>query len=105
MGRSERRALQSRLEVSLLHLPKWQAQPERRGRTTWRATIKVQRLKLDSLLRDMPSLKNQIPERLLEAYRIAIFRASAQTHLPETAFPGTCPFSIDQVLDEGFFPE
>lgn len=33
MGVSERRALESRLEVLLVHLLKWRYQPERRGRS------------------------------------------------------------------------
>ena len=50
MGKGERRELENRLVVLLLHLLKWQFQPERRGKS-WRATIRIQRRDL-SLQRD-----------------------------------------------------
>ena len=42
MGRSEKRELQSRLMVLLVHLLKWKYQPARRGRS-WQLTIEGQR--------------------------------------------------------------
>jgi len=42
MGRSEKRELESRLTVLLLHLLKWKYQPNRRGRS-WNLTIKGHR--------------------------------------------------------------
>ena len=29
----------------------------------------------------------------------------AETGLPVTTFPATCPWTVDQALDEGFLPE
>jgi hypothetical protein len=39
MGRSEKRELESRLEVLIMHLLKWQFQPNLRSRS-WKLTIK-----------------------------------------------------------------
>jgi hypothetical protein len=44
MGRSERRQLESRLEILIMHLLKWQFQPNLRSRS-WQLTIKEQRLR------------------------------------------------------------
>jgi Domain of unknown function DUF29 len=48
LGKSERRELQSRLEVLLAHLLKWRLQPKRRTRS-WNATIAVRRVKIRQL--------------------------------------------------------
>lgn len=49
MGRSEKRQLESRLEVLIMHLLKWQFQPNLRSRS-WQLTIKEQRLRLEKIL-------------------------------------------------------
>ena len=54
MGKSEQRALESRLQVLICHLLKWKFQPEQRG-NSWRATIKEQRLKIKRLFSESPS--------------------------------------------------
>ena len=104
MGRSEKRELISRLTVLLLHLLKWQAQPGLRG-NSWRGSIRVQRLALESHLRDNPSLKAVMPAAVAEASRIALIEAGRETGLPETAFPAACPWSFEQMMDEAFWPE
>ena len=42
MGKNERRELKSRLVILIMHLLKWQIQPERQS-NSWRATIETQR--------------------------------------------------------------
>jgi len=104
MGRSERRELESRVAVLLSHLLKWQLQPGRRGRS-WQATIRVQRTELLRLLAESPSLKPRLRRDLSELYGLAIDRAVGETELPDDVFPPACPFSLDQILAPGFFPE
>ena len=48
VGRSDRRKLESRLCVVLLHLLKWQAQPGLRG-ASWRKTLRTQRREIRKL--------------------------------------------------------
>ena len=44
LGKSQQRELASRLDVLLMHLLKWQSQPERRQTGhSWRSTIRTQR--------------------------------------------------------------
>jgi hypothetical protein len=103
MGKRERRELDSRLEVLLRHLLKWQFRPERRGRS-WRVTINSQRRKLDKLLREMPSLRAALPAAIPEAYAYAVRGAADETDLPAHHFPAHCPYQINQIMDEAFFP-
>lgn len=103
MARSERRAVESRLEVLLMHLLKWRYQSERRSRS-WRNTVRVQRTHLQRLLRDSPSLTPRLPELLDDAYCTARLEASTETGLDDAAFPESCPFTVEQVLDPDYWP-
>lgn len=104
MGRSERRELVNRLVVLLLHLLKWRFQSDRQG-SSWRLSIKEQRIRLQSHLEDNPSLKSQIDWAIAQAYRLAAIEAERETGLPESTFPVVCPFTYDQMLDDTFWPE
>ena len=104
MGTSQRHELENRLRVLLAHLLKWRFQPELRGRS-WRPTLRVQRGELLRLLRRMPSLGNYLGETLPETYDLAVEQAISETELPDDIFPEACPFTIQQILDEEFFPE
>ena len=104
MGRSEKRELQSRLMVLLVHLLKWHYQPTRRGRS-WSLTIKGQRINLEDVINDNPGLKAQLLDLLNNAYRLAIVEVSKQTMLEESIFPVKCPWTLDQIRDEGYFPD
>lgn len=104
MGRSEKRALESRLTVLLVHLLKWQHQPVRRG-NSWKYTIDDQRRKIQKLLSENPGLKPQINDIFLDAYQQAVHDASFETGLNEATFPEKAAFSFDKVLEAGFYPE
>jgi len=104
MGKREGRELESRMSVLLMHLLKWQIQRERRGRS-WRATIDVQRTEVRDLLSQMPSLKGRLAMGLRGTYVLAVKRVIAETDLPDEVFAAECPFSVDQILDENFYPE
>jgi hypothetical protein len=103
MGNSEKRELVSRLTVLLLHLLKWEFQPERRG-ASWEVTIRNQRRALVRHLVDNPSLKAKVPDALGDAYGDARGDAYAETGMPEAVFPAECPWGFDQVMDQGFWP-
>ncbi len=53
----------------------------------------------------MPSLRNHWRRNLTEIYPLGIQGAISETDLPDDAFPATCPFTADQILDPDFFPE
>jgi hypothetical protein len=104
LGKSQRRELENRVEILLMHLLKWQVQPEGRG-ASWASTLKVQRREIAKLLEEMPSLKPWLAANLDDAYEGGVARASGETRRPEADFPASSPFTLDQVLDLHFFPE
>jgi hypothetical protein len=105
MGASERRELLSRLQVLLLHLLKYQFQPERRGKS-WLLTINHQRTAIERLLEQSPSLARMLDDAQLgKVYGKAVRDAIIETDLERHLFPTECPYALTQVLDEDWLPE
>jgi len=104
MGKSEKRELESRLEVLLMHLLKWRYQPERRS-TSWELTIEEQRRRLALHLAENPSLKSKIADVFPVAYELAVFSATKETKLHRSVFPTQCPWTFEQATDPGFWPD
>ncbi len=104
MGKTEKRELVSRLAVLLLHLLKWQHQQAGRG-NSWRLSIANARDEIADLLDDNPSLKTVLDEVTASAYRYARRKAAIETDMGEEAFPVQCPWSFDQAMEAGFWPE
>ena len=90
--------------VLLLHLLKWRHQPGKRG-ASWEASILNQRDAIADHLDDNPSLKPLLPQALVSAYRAARRDAIAETGLTGSTFPDMCPWTVEQALDSGFWPE
>jgi hypothetical protein len=103
LGRSQRNAITSRLEVLIAHLLKFRLQPER-ATPSWRRTLREQRRQIERLIARNPSLRGLPRETLPDVYRDAVRMAASETHMAETAFPRVCPFTIDEILDSGFEP-
>jgi len=104
MGGSIRNQLESRLEVLLMHLLKWQYQPNYRGRSR-QLTIKEQRRKIERLIRKNPSLQNTLEQTLADAYGDAILAAAKETGMAENIFPEQCPYSIQQIIYSDYLPD
>jgi hypothetical protein len=102
MGRSEKRQLTSRLEILIMHLLKWQFQPNLRSRS-WELTIKEQHLRLQELLQENPSLQSQLSEFIDKVYPLASISAERETGL--SVFPETCPYKLTEILSANFLPE
>jgi hypothetical protein len=106
LGVSQYNAVSSDLYQVLLHLLKWQYQPTRRVDShSWRDSIVEHRDRIDRLCLRSPALRRHLPAMLAEEYPRARRRASVQTTLPLTTFPDTCPWAVEQILDETFFPD
>jgi Domain of unknown function DUF29 len=104
LGRSERHALESRLAQLAAHLLKWKYQPEFRG-ASWQRSLRFQRMGIEKLLKDNPSLKHGLEETLREAWERGRDIASGETAMVLDDFPLACPWAVEQVLDRDFFPE
>jgi hypothetical protein len=96
--KSERRELRSRLEVLILHLLKWDHQPEQRS-NRWRATVAEQRRRIRDLLLDSPSLKLEVFPICKAVHADAVQGAAIETQLNETAFPQRLPYTLEQIFE------
>ena len=103
LARSDRRALRRRLARLMQHLLKWQFQPEKRGQS-WTRTIVEQRLTVEQLLEDSPSLRTGLDDLVENAYSDAIRFAASETRHTAKKFPAQCPYTLDQLLDYDFLP-
>jgi hypothetical protein len=104
MGRSERKSLKSNLVIVLLHLLKWQYQPQNRS-GSWKGSIVEHRRRIRDDLADSPSLKPYLREIFARCYADAVEQASAETGLPSDTFPSECPYTEAQALESSFFPD
>lgn len=103
LGRSEKRELRNRLLVLLAHLLKWQVQPGRRS-NSWKLTITEQRIRLQGHVADNPSLAPSLLEVIASVWRQVLVKAMRQTGFAEASFPTACPWTVEQILDEEFYP-
>jgi hypothetical protein len=104
MGRSERRALESRLTVLFLHMLKWQYQPGRRD-NSWKFSIDEQRLRFQKVLKQNPGLKSEFSQILADAYELALMKAIHETGLRSDLFPSLCPWTLEQLSDSNYYPD
>lgn len=104
LGKSERRGIASQLNRLLLHLLKWQYQPQRRS-DSWLDSITDARTQIELAIEDSPSLGRYPVEQLEERYQRARRQAAKQTSMEISVFPETCPYSLELVLAEDWLPE
>jgi Domain of unknown function DUF29 len=106
VGKSEQRELANRMAVLLMHLLKWQFQPAKRSKS-WEFTLRTQRKEVAYVLAEAPSLKGKFnDEKWLDVvWSKAVGKAETETGLDIEAFPESCPWTIAEVLAEGWHPE
>ena len=113
LGKSDKSRLESNLTILLAHLLKLKVQydaPEMMTRS-WYNSIDEHRTRVNKQLAKTPSLKSHLNNAIDEAYydarKLAIKegkRASFGVRIPhENEYPSTCPFDIEQILDEDFY--
>jgi hypothetical protein len=105
-GGSQRSELKSRLYILLLHLLKWQTQPDEReynGRS-WILSTREARRRITDLLKYSPSLKHYLPDLLAEAWEWARDDALLYLDDPSGSCPTTCPWPYDTLMERDFLP-
>lgn len=103
MARRDRREVLSRLKKLLLHLLKWEHQPDHRS-NSWVKTIEDQRQELRDLL-ESGTLRNHAQDVLAKAYERAVKLASIETGLSESTFPQACPLTLEDILERDYRAE
>jgi hypothetical protein len=96
MARRDRREVFSRLVTLVVHLLKWEFQPDHRC-GSWRGTILEQRSELRKLL-ESGTLYNHALSVLTEAYADARKRVAAETESPRATFPLECHWDLEALL-------
>jgi hypothetical protein len=103
LGRRDRDAIESQLVRLLLHLLKLSYDPATRPRRGWRVTVADARERVARKARG--SLQDYPADYLPTAYRYARRKAALATARPLADFPEACPWTIDQVREEDYWPE
>ena len=111
LSRRERDAMYSNLKIVLLHLLKWEFQPQNQT-NSWRASIREHRQRIKQQIKKSPSLKSYPQEILDECYTEARELAADETGLPLEIFPAECPYAKDfssrlrfsDILSSDFLP-
>ena len=103
LGRQDLKELHRRSRALLAYLLVGQLQPAMQSRSRL-GPITEERIWLDGLLEQSPSLKvklaNELPVYYAEAVRLA--RALARIAPDRERFPVDCPFTVEQILDPEF---
>jgi hypothetical protein len=103
MGLEHKHALKSQTRRLILHLLKWQFQPQRRS-SSWLESIFSARDEIIDVLEQSPSLKPLTPGLPNEVYARAVKMAARATKLKESPFPDSCPYTFEQIMDDDFLP-
>lgn len=103
MGKSQKRAIESYLKVLLLHLLKWQYQPEQRS-GSWRSSIRNARQGIADRIEESPSLKSYPETVFAKCYKISRANAADETGLALETFPQDIVYTVEEALDEAFWP-
>jgi hypothetical protein len=101
VGLSEYDKLESALRVLVMHMLKWDQQPEFRTRS-WIFSIIEQRRRYEKVIKKNPGLKPHREEALMDAYRSARLWAAEETNLSVGEFPSECPYGWDDLLERPF---
>ncbi len=107
MGRSEKRTIESlltRLFEHLLKLQYWNTERER-NQGHWKGEIRTFRRQINKRLKESPSLKPYILEVFDECYYEAKLEVKDRSQLPLETFSIIPIGSLEQILDENWFPE
>lgn len=101
LSKSEFSKLYSCLRVLLMHMLKWDQQPEHRT-ASWIHSIREQRRRFDRLMKQSPGLKSRLGEARDTAYPDARDWASDETHIPPDEFPSKCPYTWEDIRERPF---
>jgi Domain of unknown function DUF29 len=98
LARRDFKKLRSAIRVILLHMLKWDYQPEERG-ASWRRSINAARERVWGELASSPSFKPRIAEAIEQAFPLARLKAWEETGVFKLEHePKTCPYPWDEIM-------
>ena len=98
LSRSEKRALKSQLIRLMLHIIKWQSQPERRS-LSWIASIKDAREEIADIQEETPSLTDNIIKELWDK-ALVIANRDAQAEMSKKS--AVAALSWQEVFEDDY---
>lgn len=105
LGKSQRQSVESQMVRMLEHLLKLQyagGTMRKNNARGWQLSVKDARLVLRKLLDQNPSLSPQLAGMLPYAYQRGRLAALRKARLPDHAIPESCPWEVEQVMDDNF---
>lgn len=98
LAKRDFKKLRSYIRVILIHMLKWDWQPERRD-VSWRKSINESRKRVWSELASSPSFRPRIPEAVEQAFEWARMEAWHETGVFKLEHePKACPYSWDEIM-------
>jgi Domain of unknown function DUF29 len=114
MANRDRNELVSHLVILIAHLLKWQYQFKKFAEAwqhaseyaakSWQYTIIEQRYRVKDQLENSPHLQKYLSEAVTKAYPKSVSLAVKETGLVVKTFPQECPYLIEQLLEDDFYP-
>ena len=107
LGESQRQSVESQMVRLLEHLLKLQyagGAIRKNNARGWQLSVKDTRLVVRKLLDENPSLRRQLVGMLPYAYQRGRLAALRKARLPDHAIPESCPWAVEQVMDDDFLP-
>lgn len=105
VGASDRRELHSRLARIIEHLLKLGESTLCEPRHGWRSSVRAERISLERLFKQSPSLRRWAADESEDAYRHAARRLHHQLiELTMDPLPDVCPYEIGEVLESEWWP-
>ena len=112
MAKRDKHELVCHLFILIANLLNWQFQYKKLSGIhqefygkTWKRSIDEQRVQIELHLEMSSSLKPYFDSAIAEAFSDAVDLAVRETELPFKIFPTTCPYFVEQLLDDDFYPE
>lgn len=105
VGKSEQRELAHRVSILLMHLLKWEFQPNLRS-NSWTSTIREQRRSIARRLDKTPSLQKSLTDIdwLEDVWLDARNDATKETGIEFDKFPVSRPWELTLALQQDWFP-
>ena len=105
LGRNDLNKVRSLLRQIIIHillLEYWQEEYDRNYRH-WQGEIIAFRDDLNNSL--TTTLKNKLVQELAHIYNVAVKVVVQKTGLASNLFPDNCPYSLEQLFDDNWYPQ
>ena len=108
MGRRDLRGAASHLARVIEHLLKLEYSPATDPQIGWEESVTNHRIDARGILDDSPSLRCKLPDALPACYadgrKLAAKGLKADVAVSPSDLPPECPYTLDQLLDDDFWP-